>query len=36
VDWTDSVAKLTHSACSGSSGTPAAMSKTLAPRNAMM
>jgi len=32
----DKVVKLTHSVCSGSSGSPAAMLKMAAPRKVMM
>ena len=34
--WMDRVVKLTHSVCSGSSGSPPAMLKMLADRNVMM
>jgi hypothetical protein len=34
--WMDSMVKLGHSVCSGSSGMPSAMLKTLAPRNVAM
>ena len=36
TDWMDSMVKLTHSVCSGSSGMPSAMLKMLAPRNVAM